>query len=57
MTLSLSLFVRSSVRSSLFFLLVSLEAVVHLECHKALKGIKEVFRVFEGSFKGVSRVF
>ena len=45
--------VRSSVRSfvrTLFFSLVSLKSVVHLECHKASKRVN----VF---FKGVLRVF
>ena len=52
MTLSLSLSVRSFVRSSVrpfFFLLVSLEFVVHC--------FNRVSRVFLGSYKGVSRTF
>ena len=64
MTLSLSPFVCPSVRSSPFFSLVSLKSVVHLESHKASKSVKGtqweslcVSRVFEGSFKGVLRVF
>ena len=67
MTLSLSLSVRSFVRSffrPLFFSLVSLKSVVHLESHKASKSVKGtqweslcVSRVFQGSFKGVLRVF
>ena len=48
----------------LFFLLVSLESVVDLECHKQSKSVKGiqwesmcVSRVLQGSFKGVSRKF
>ena len=50
---------------SLFFLLVSLESIVHLECHKESKSVKgtqqgrfkEVSRVFQESFKTISRKF
>ena len=48
-------FVRSSVRPSvrtLFFSLVSMESLEHLECHKASKSIKEI--KFEST--GVKRV-
>ena len=62
--MSLSSFVRSSVRPSvrnLFFLLVSLEFVVHLKCQqgdqRCLKGVSQVSRVFQRSFKGVSWKF
>ena len=48
----------------LFFLLVSLESVVVLECHKQSKSVKGiqwesmcVSRVLQGSFKGVSKKF
>ena len=63
MTLSLSSLVRPFVRN-LFFSLVFLKSVEHLECHKASKSVKGsqwesmcVSRVFQGCFKGVSRVF
>ena len=53
--------VRSFVRPSLFFSLVSLKSVEHLECHKASKSVKWeslcVSTVFQGCFKGVSRVY
>ena len=48
----------------LVFLLVSLESVGVLECHKQSKSVKGiqwksmcVSRVLQGSFKGVSRKF
>ena len=50
-------FVCMSVPPSLYILLVYLGSVVNLECHQALKSIKEVLRVFQGSFKVVSRKF
>ena len=57
---SVRLFVRSSVRN-LFFLSVSLELVVHLECQqgdsRCLKGVFHVSKVFQRSIKVVSRVF
>ena len=56
--------VRVSVCVSLFFLLVSLESVVDLQCHKQSKSVKGiqwesmcVSRVLQGSFKGVSKKF
>ena len=56
--------VRSFVRPSLFFSLVSLKSVEHLECQKASKIVKGtqwesmcVSRVFQGYMKGVSRKF
>ena len=62
--MSLSSFFRSFVLPfvrNLFFLLVSLEFVVHLECQqgdsRCLKGVSQVFRVFQESFTGVSRKF
>ena len=67
MTLSLSLFVRSSVRSSvrpLFLSLVSLKSVAPLECYKASKSVIGIHweslcvsRVFQECFKCVSREF
>ena len=38
-----------------FFLIVSLETIVHLECHKALNSIKDTLRMFQGSFENFSR--
>ena len=57
MTLSLSSFVRVSVRTFFYFLLVSLKSLVDLECHKASKSVNGSECVFQGCFKGVSRVF
>ena len=64
MTLSLSSCFRVFVFPSPFFLLVSLESVVVLECHKQSKSVKGiqwesmcVSRVLQGSFKGVSKKF
>ena len=61
MTLSLSAFVRSCVRVSvflsLFFLLVSLKFLLVL---KSFNGVSRLFKVclkFKGSFKDVSRKF
>ena len=63
MTVSLSVFVRSFVRP-LFFSLVSLKSVAHLECYKASKSVKGIHwesicisRVFQECFKCVARVF
>ena len=63
MTLSLSSSVRPFVRP-LFFSLVSLKSVEHLECHKASKSAKGtqwesmcISRVFQGCIKGDSRKF
>ena len=43
----------------LFLSLVSLKYVVHFECHKASKSVKDIHcvsRKFQGCFKQVSRV-
>ena len=40
-----------------FFSLVFLKSIVHLECHKASKSVNGSEYVFQGCFKGVSRVF
>ena len=57
--------VRSFVRP-LFFSLVSLKSVAHLECYKASKSVKGIHcepmcvssvQVFKGCFNGVLRVF
>ena len=61
MTVSLSSYV-----CNLFFSLVSLKSVAHLECYKASKSVKGIHcepmcvssaQVFKGCFNGVSRVF
>ena len=59
MTLSLS-----SCVCPLFFSLVSLKSVAHLECYKASKSVKGIYcksmcvsRVFQECFECVSRVF
>ena len=59
--------VRPSVRPSvcpLFFSLVSLKSVAHLECYKASKSVKDIHwdsisvsRVFQQCFKCIGRVY